>query len=214
LACFPPTRQHRPPCPRRGVGQRWAATGDAGPLLRRLCRPLPNTGTSRSGSRPRRRDPETSRTAIASRQDQDRRSSTGAEGFDFLGFHHRMVKSWKRPGRYWLHKWPSPRAMASIRGKVRDLTAPSRVGLDLGQVVDDPNPVLRGWGAYFRQGNSSAKFGAIDAYVHERVARLASRKHGLRGFHWSDRFTWEWLGNLGICRLTGTVRYPTAHALR
>ena len=52
----------------------------------------------------------------------------GAEGFDFLGFHHRMVKSWKRPGRYWLHKWPSARAMNSIRGKVRALTAPKRVG--------------------------------------------------------------------------------------
>jgi group II intron reverse transcriptase/maturase len=136
----------------------------------------------------------------------------GAEGFDFLGFHHRMVASRKRPGRFWLNKWPSPRAMASIRGKVRDLTAPSRVGLDLHVVVEDLNPVLRGWGAYFRQGNSSAKFGAIDAYVHERVARLASRKHGLTGFNWSDRFTWDWLGNLGIYRLTGTVRYPTAHA--
>jgi RNA-directed DNA polymerase len=136
----------------------------------------------------------------------------GAGGFDFLGFHHRMVESRKRRGRYWLNKWPSPRAMASIRGKVRDLTAPSRVGLDLHVVVEDLNPVLRGWGAYFRQGNSSAKFGAIDHYVHERVARLASRKHGLTGFNWSDRFSWDWLGNLGIHRLTGTVRYPTAHA--
>jgi group II intron reverse transcriptase/maturase len=138
----------------------------------------------------------------------------GAEGFDFLGFHHRMVESRKRRGRFWLHKWPSPRAMASIRGKVRDLTTPSRVGLDLSIVVEQLNPVLRGWGAYFRQGNSSAKFGAVDAYVHERVARLASRKHGLRGFNWSTRFTWEWLTNLRIYRLTGTVRYPTTHALR
>jgi hypothetical protein len=138
----------------------------------------------------------------------------GAEGFDFLGFHHRMVESRKRRGRYWLHKWPSPRAMASIRGKVRDLTTPSRVGLDLSIVVEQLNPVLRGWGAYFRQGNSSAKFGAVDAYVHERVARLASRKHGLRGFNWSTRFTWEWLTDLRIYRLTGTVRYPTTHALR
>jgi RNA-directed DNA polymerase len=136
----------------------------------------------------------------------------GAEGFDFLGFHHRMVESRKRRGRWWLNKWPSPRAMASIRGKVRDLTAPSRVGLELHVVVEQLNPVLRGWGAYFRQGNSSAKFGAIDRYVHERVAILASRKHGLSGFNWSDRFTWDWLGNLGIHRLTGTVRYPTAHA--
>lgn len=136
----------------------------------------------------------------------------GAEGFDFLGFHHRMVESRKRRGRYWLHKWPSPRAMASIRGKIRGLTAPSRVGLDLNVIVEQLNPVLRGWGAYFRQGNSSAKFGAIDRYVHERVAVLASRKHALSGFNWQDRFTWEWLGTLGIYRLTGTVRYPTAHA--
>ena len=65
----------------------------------------------------------------------------GAEGFDFLGFHHRMVKSWKRPGRYWLHKWPSPRAMARSGAKVRALTAPSRVGCDLAVVVEDLNPV-------------------------------------------------------------------------
>jgi group II intron reverse transcriptase/maturase len=121
----------------------------------------------------------------------------GAEGFDFLGFHHQMVKSWKRPGRYWLHKWPSPRAMVSIRGKVRALIAPSRVGLDLSVVVEDLNPVLRGWGAYFRQGNSSAKFGAIGAYVRERVARLASRKHGLRGCNWSGRFTGNDWGTSG-----------------
>jgi group II intron reverse transcriptase/maturase len=137
----------------------------------------------------------------------------GAEGFDFLGFHHRMVESRKRRGRYWLNKWPSPRAMASIRGKVRDLTAPRQVGLPLEFVVVEMlNPVLRGWGAYFRQGNSSAKFGAIDCYVHERMARLASRKHALSGTNWTDRFTWDWLGRLGIYRLTGTVHYPPAHA--
>jgi len=136
----------------------------------------------------------------------------GVEGFDFLGFHHHMVASRKRRGRYWLNKWPSPRAMASIRSKIRDRTVPSRVGLDLHVVVEQLNPVLRGWGAYFRQGNSSAKFGAIDCYVHERVARLASRKHGLSGCNWSDRYTWDWLGALGIYRLTGTVRYPAAHA--
>jgi group II intron reverse transcriptase/maturase len=136
----------------------------------------------------------------------------GAEGFDFLGFHHRMVESRKRRGRWWLNKWPSSRAMTSIRGKVRDLTAANRVGFDVRVVVEDLNPVLRGWGAYFRQGNSSAKFGAIDSYVHERVARLASRKRGLAGFNWTDRFTWTWLGNLGVYRLEGTVRYPTANA--
>ncbi len=54
----------------------------------------------------------------------------------------------------------------------------------------------------------------VDGYVHERMARLASRKHGLRGINWLDRFTWAWLGDLGIYRLTGTVRYPAVHAPR
>lgn len=136
----------------------------------------------------------------------------GAHGFEFLGFHHRMVESRTRRGRYWMHKWPSPRAMASIRGKVRDLTAPRQIGLPLDAVVEQLNPVLRGWGAYFRQGNSSAKFSVIDHYVHERMAILASRKHRRSGFNWADRYTWSWLGELGIYRLEGTVRYPAAHA--
>jgi RNA-directed DNA polymerase len=103
-------------------------------------------------------------------------------------------------------------AMACIRSKVRDLTAPWQVGKPLGVVVEGLNPVLRGWGAYFRQGNSSAKFSAIDAYVHERMARLASRKLQRQGIGWSERFTWDWLTKLGIHRLDGTVRYPAAHA--
>jgi RNA-directed DNA polymerase len=46
----------------------------------------------------------------------------GTEGFDFLGFHRHMRKSSNQRGRYYLQKWPSPRAMASIRAKVRDRT--------------------------------------------------------------------------------------------
>ena len=78
----------------------------------------------------------------------------GAEGFDFLGFHHRMVESRKRRGRYWLRSASrhAPRAMASIRGKVRSLTTPSRVGLELSVVVEQLNPVLRGWGALLPTG--------------------------------------------------------------
>ena len=46
------------------------------------------------------------------------------------------------------------------------------------------------------------------------MAILASRKHSLSGRNWTDLYTWSWLGNLGIYRLTGTVRYPAAHALQ
>jgi group II intron reverse transcriptase/maturase len=138
----------------------------------------------------------------------------GKEGFDFLGFHHRMRRSWKFPGRHYLNRWPSARAMASIRAKVKERTPRGYAGRELRYVVEDLNPVLRGWGAYFRYGNSDRKFAAIDSYVHERVAKLASVKHGRRGRNWSTRFTYGWLTDLGIYRLAGTVRYWDAHALR
>ncbi|MCA1706575.1 MAG: group II intron reverse transcriptase/maturase [Actinobacteria bacterium] len=139
----------------------------------------------------------------------------GAEGFDFLGFHHRVQESWKRPGRWYLQKWPSPRAMASIRGKIRERTERRYATLPLEMVVKERlNPVLRGWGGYFRYGNSGQKFGAIDSYVNQRLAILASTKHGLRGWNWTTRFTHEWVTSLGVHRFSGTVRPTTAYARR
>jgi len=138
----------------------------------------------------------------------------GAEGFDFLGFHHHKVESWKWRGRYFLQKWPSQRAMTSIRGKVRQRTARHRASWPLEDVVADLNPVLRGWGAYFRYGNSSRAFNRLDCYVNERLAILASNKHGLPGRNWVSRFTHRWASDLGIYRLTGTTRQWAAHASR
>lgn len=138
----------------------------------------------------------------------------GEEGFDFLGFHHRMRESPKWRGRWYLQKWPSQRAMASIRAKVRERTPRRYASLDMAAVVENLNPVLRGWGNYFRYGNSARKFDAIDSYVHERLARLASIKHGRSGRNWATRFTYGWLTSLGIYRLAGTVRYWDANALR
>ncbi len=140
--------------------------------------------------------------------------ANGADGFDFLGFHHRTRKSHKSTGRYWLHKWPSPRAMATIKAKVRARTPRWRASWPLDDVVADLNPVLRGWGAYFRYGNSAGKFAAIDAYTHQRLARLASIKHGKTGLNWTTRFSYRWFNELGIHRLSGTVRYWPTHAPR
>ena len=46
----------------------------------------------------------------------------GAVGFDFLGFHHRMVRS-RKYGRRYCHRWPSQRAMTSVRTKIKKITA-------------------------------------------------------------------------------------------
>jgi RNA-directed DNA polymerase len=73
---------------------------------------------------------------------------------------------------------------------------------------------LRGWAVYFRHGNSARKFDEIDRYVRERLAIWASAKHGRHGRNWQHRYTAAWLAGLGVYRLSGTVRYETAHASR
>lgn len=136
----------------------------------------------------------------------------GEEGFDFLGFHHRKVKTRHR-GRYYLYKWPSTRAMASIRAKIREHTDRRSASRELGTVVADLNRVLRGWGTYFRHGNSGRKFVAIDSFVHERMAKLASVKYATRGRRLASRFNYAWMTRTGIYRLTGTVKWwNPAHA--
>ena len=134
----------------------------------------------------------------------------GQEGFVFLGFEHRMRESKRWRGRWYLQKWPSPGAMASIRAKVRQRTSLRLASLPLEDVVGHLNSVLRGWGAYFAVGNSSVKFHAVDSYVHLRMAELASKKYGLHGRYWATRFTYGWLTDLGIYRLGGKVRYYRA----
>lgn len=138
----------------------------------------------------------------------------GAEGFDFLGFHLHKVESWKWKGRWYLQRWPSARAMSSIRAKVKAGTHRRFASADVSTTVQYLNPVLRGWGNYFRHGNSAGKFAQVDSYVHERLAVLASTKHGRSGRNWASRYNGPWLRRLGVYTLTGTVRYGTAHASR
>jgi RNA-directed DNA polymerase len=138
----------------------------------------------------------------------------GKEGFDFLGFHHHMVESWRWRGRFYLHRWPSDRAMRSIREKVREFAGHHVTTMDLDYVAGKLNRRLRGWANYFRHGNSARKFAQVDQYVHRRLVIFMSAKHKRQRHHDWRRFDWEWQQRVGVYRLTGTVRAYPAHALR
>jgi RNA-directed DNA polymerase len=142
--------------------------------------------------------------------------SQGREGLDFLGchFHARMSgRLWeqKRVVRYYLHRWPSQQAMKRLRGKIRDRTGRNRAGADIREVIADLNPVLRGWGNYFRTGNATAKFRQADRYVVWRLRTLMVKKRG-RNLHAGQAGQWteEWFNGHGLHRLRGTIRYPKA----
>jgi RNA-directed DNA polymerase len=145
--------------------------------------------------------------------------SHGREGFDFLGCHLRKRMSgpiWERTRRrvYYLHRWPSQRAMTRVRARVRALTPPSRRHEDLRRVIAEVNPVLRGWAQYFRTGNAAAKFVAIDTFVEDRLRGLLRKRAGSR-LRAGRVEAWRrpFFEALGLTRLRGTIRYPgMAHA--
>ena len=143
--------------------------------------------------------------------------SWGKEGFDFLGCHLRKRMSgpiWEKERRrvYFLQRWPSMRAMKRIRQRVKHLTPRSRCHADLRGVVAQLNPVLRGWGEYFRSGNADVKFNQLDGYVWRQLRGLRLKRAGskLRAGE-AERWTRDYfVQGFGLHRLRGTVRYPEA----
>jgi RNA-directed DNA polymerase len=137
----------------------------------------------------------------------------GREGFDFLGCHFRARVSGRMlergVRRYYLQRWPSQRSMKRIRQKIKARTGPGRAGHDIRDVIADLNPILRGWGNYFRTGNASTKFVQIDWYVERRLRGLMRRRYG-RNLRAGQALAWkrEWFEAHGLYRLRGTIRYP------
>jgi hypothetical protein len=197
------------------IDEAWAKTASLGTLVRYADDFVVLT-TSRSRAEEAKRRIEEVLVGLGLRLHPDKTRiinlTGGKDGFDFLGFHHRMTPS-RFGGRRYLSKWPSDRAMAAIRAKIRERTSRHLASRELRTVVAELNAVLRGWGAYFRYGNSNRKFHVIDSFVHWRLSKLASVKYATRGRLRVSRFNYAWLTELGIYRLVGKVkRWTPEHA--
>lgn len=135
----------------------------------------------------------------------------GREGFDFLGCTVRKRRSiLRRPHCHFMQRWPSARAMKRVRERVHELTAVvGNPAGDVTEVITALNPVLRGWGNYFRTGNADDKFNHIDSYVYQRLTRWMWRRGGQRRRMRFSSWPSARLHALGLHRLQGTVRYPS-----
>jgi RNA-directed DNA polymerase len=105
------------------------------------------------------------------------------EGFDFLGF--RIQRQCQRgSNKRFVYTWPSKKALASVKAKVRRLTR-GGTNQPLAVLLHRLNPVLRGWANYFRHGVSSATFSCLNAFSWRRVVCWLRHKY--------RRANWKWL---------------------
>jgi len=88
------------------------------------------------------------------------------EGFDFLGYRFEA-------GRRFVRR----KSMKQLRDKVRDKTRRNR-GDSLARIVEDLNPVLRGWFGYFKHAWPTT-FQEVDGFVRRRL-RACLRKQAKR----------------------------------
>ena len=134
----------------------------------------------------------------------------GGEGVDFLGFHHRLVRSRPRRGAVaftYLARWPSRQAMQHARDRIRFLTMRARLVAPTEQVVQELNAFLRGWAGYFRYGNSADTFDKIRRYALMRIALFLAKRHQ-RGRAWGFAQAYRSRNELGLISLNGIVVAP------
>jgi RNA-directed DNA polymerase len=132
----------------------------------------------------------------------------GQDSFVFLGCTIRKKRSIQRnPQAHFVQRWPSPKAMKRVRTRVHELTDSRHSGKDVKQIIATLNPVLRGWGNYFRTGHAHQQFNQIDSYVYHRLADWMDRRGGQRKPR-MEKWTRERFVGMGLYQLRGTVKYP------
>ena len=82
-------------------------------------------------------------------------------------------------------------------GKLRDVFR-RYASQPVGRVIEEINPILRGWVNYFAVGHSSECFSFIKDWVEKKIRRHLMRARKRKGFGW-QRWSRQWLySELGL----------------
>ena len=109
------------------------------------------------------------------------------DGFDFLGFNIRKFK------KQLLTK-PSKKAQKNFCDKIRKKIK-SNKGCRQESLIRMLNPMIKGWGNYYRYGATRDAFHHVDNQIFNALWQWAKRRHSKKGKHWiADRYWHELRG--------------------
>jgi RNA-directed DNA polymerase len=101
------------------------------------------------------------------------------DGFDFLGVHFRLcsVQTKKGKRRQYCAIWPSDRSIKRIKERIKKVVG-RRYSLSLEELIEELNPVLRGWDKYQRNAQSARKrVRKLNGFIRERIRIFLKRKY-------------------------------------
>jgi RNA-directed DNA polymerase len=117
------------------------------------------------------------------------------EGFGFLGFEFRRICSQR--GRWMPLHTPRAKKRTALLRKLK-LIFRSYRSQPVKELIEQINPILRGWVNYFAVGHSSRCFSYVRDWVEKKIRSHLARSRQRQGFGWK-RWRKEWLyGTLGL----------------
>jgi len=111
------------------------------------------------------------------------------EAFDFLGFQFRRIRS--RRGVWRPQYTPQQKKRARLLQKLKEVFERYQ-SQPIRRVIDEVNPILRGWVNYFRIGHAARTLGFVKDWVEKKVRRHMMRARSRSGFGWK-RWSRAWI---------------------
>lgn len=98
------------------------------------------------------------------------------ETLDFLGYSFRFDRDLYGRAKRFLNLFPSRKALAREREKLREMTCPRMCYKPLPVLIGEINEHLRGWSNYFGQGHPRVAFRQINRFVRDRLCGHLRRR--------------------------------------
>jgi RNA-directed DNA polymerase len=131
---------------------------------------------------------------------------------NFLGFTFRYDRDQYGRRRTFLNVFPSKKAQARARDRVRELTSPQRCFVPTPVLIQQTNAWVRSWSNYFRHGYPRQAFWSLDRFVLQRLT-LHLRRRSQRPYRPPANTSWAvHLKSLGLQMLVPLPAVPSVHA--
>jgi group II intron reverse transcriptase/maturase len=133
-----------------------------------------------------------------------------SHGFEFLGYKVKRGKGFRlpaskrrgRPNPHNVYAVPRKKSVQRFREQIRNLTR-RRTPVTLKELIDRLNPVVRGWGIYYRKANVRRLYNQLDTWIKRRIYSFLSKRW--RSAMWCRYPTKRLIGEFGLVRLTHLI---------
>jgi group II intron reverse transcriptase/maturase len=118
-----------------------------------------------------------------------------AEGIDFLGFH--FTRRYRKI---------ATKSLRSFYTKAREATKRHQGDRPVAEVIENLNPIIRGWGNYHKEGHNVGMFDKLERWVRKRLRSYIHRR-------WSSQTkpTRQEFNRMGLLSLRSIVRPRQLH---